>query len=171
MKRSLTAPLVGLGLGATALGGATYVGSSTRCNEGRVVESLAQCQSIVGAANAHQCSAAFAAFSPGAEQVSLTDAPRAIIDRAVFVTTGGTTSAQPVTRALGDFKWRDATGLAREPYRTSCSRSSSSSSSHSGSSSRSSWSSSNSSSDSATHAVQRSGFGSTGRSFSFSSGG
>jgi hypothetical protein len=175
MKRALKAPLIGLGLGATALGGATYVGGSTRCSEGRVVESLAQCQSIVGAASANVCASAFSAFSPGAEQVSLTGAPPpAIADRAVFLTTqpNGAPTAQAVTRAAGDQKWRGTNGSPMEAFRNGCSRSSGSSTS----SSRSSWSSYGgsgvnnsgaSSGTSAVSAVSRGGFGSSG---GFSSG-
>ena len=172
MKRSLTAPLVGLGLGASALGGAAYVGGGTHCTEGRVVESLAQCQSIVGLTNAPVCAQAFGAFSPAAEQVSLTGAaPPAIADRAVFLTTrpNGAPTAAAVTRAAGDPKWRNSAGAVVDPFRNSCSRSRSTGASSSTRSGWSSWSS-GSGVNSGPTTVARSGFGSSGRSFSFSSG-
>ena len=59
MKRSLTAPLVGLGLGASALGGAAYVGGGTHCTEGRVVRNTARSAMAGGAAPVRlTCSAA-----------------------------------------------------------------------------------------------------------------
>ncbi len=178
MKRSLTAPIVGLGLGATALGGAAYVGGGTRCVEGRVIQSLAQCQSIVGAASANVCATAFGAFSPGAEQVSLTGAAPPVVDRAVFLTTrpDGQPTAQSITRSAGDPKWRTQLGEVMNPFRNSCTRTRSSSSyggsGSSSSSTRSSWSSWNSGSgvnsgSSYSHStVSRGGFGSSGSSFS-----
>ncbi|MET0605480.1 MAG: hypothetical protein ABWZ80_03420 [Beijerinckiaceae bacterium] len=166
MKRSLTAPIVGLGLGATALGGAAVYGAGARCHEGRVVDSLAQCTSIVGASGAAACATAFGAFSPGAEQLSLSgSAPTA--QRAVFLTTrpDAQPTAQAVTRAPGDARWRDSLGQVVSPFRNSCSRSSSSSSS-----SRTYWSGygggSGVNSGYSSTSVSRGGFGSSGSSFS-----
>jgi hypothetical protein len=169
MKRSLKAPLVGLGLGATALGGAALYAGGTRCVEGRVVDSLAQCSVLAGgASNAAVCATAFSAFSPANEQVSLTGSAPPVAQRAVFLTTNPNAqpTAQPVTRAAGDTRWRNQLGETMTPFRNSCSRSSSSSSS-----SRSHWSSSGSGVNSgySSTSVSRGGFGSSG--VSFSSGG
>lgn len=155
MKRSITAPLVGLGIGATALGGATYVGSSTRCDEGRVVDTLAQCQSLVGLDSAGICNSAFA-VTPGRERLD-------VVQRAVFLRTGsGAPSAEQITRSAGDQRWLGPGGLAMDPYRRNCSSSRSGSSTSSGSSSRSGWSGSSSSSSSVAHLTSRGGFGSSG---------
>lgn len=163
MKRSLTAPLVGFGIGATALGGAAYVGSSARCEEGRVVETLAQCQSLVGFDSANICQAAFA-VTPDRERLD-------VVDRAVFLRTGsGAPAAEQVTRSAGDQKWSGPGGIVVVPYRRNCASSRSSSHFHSSSSSRSIWSGwgSGSGGGSATHLTSRGGFGS---SRFFSSGG
>ena len=161
-KRSISPPLIGLGVGAVLLGGFAWYGSRTTCTEGRVVENVAQCRSLVGFQYASLCDAAFA-MNPATERLGV------VVERAAFVTTRK--DAQPgvenVVRDAGNPKWRSAfSNQIMEPYRQNCS------SSRSGSGSGGSGSSASSSSGdgSGTHAVARGGFGGTGMGF-FSRGG
>lgn len=163
-KRSLKAPLIGLGAGAALLGSFAWMSSGTVCTEGRIVENPAQCNNLVGWQYGRLCEAAFS-VSPATEQIG-------IIDRAAFVTKreNAEPGVESVIRRAGDPKWRKAfSNDVAEPFRQNCTSSRSSSSS-SGSGGHGGSGSSSSGGDSGTHAVARGGFGGTGLGF-FSGGG
>ncbi|MGL4496065.1 MAG: hypothetical protein ACRCYS_05645 [Beijerinckiaceae bacterium] len=166
-KRSIKPPLIGIGVGAAVLGAAGAYGLTMRgnCSEGRVIESLAQCKSVVGFQHHALCEQAFTRVQPSRSGVA---------DSAVFVTTArgnDVPQVAPLIRNAGEVKWRMTSSQALvEPYRNNCSSSRSGSGSSGGSSARS-WGGGDSGGSSTTtgtdgaHGASRGGFGGTAMSF------
>lgn len=157
-KRSLKAPLIGLGAGAAVLGGLAWYGSDAVCTEGKVAENLQQCRALVGWQYTNLCDTAFST-SAASEQLG-------VIDRGAFIIRrdNQTPAAEAVLRRNGDPKWRKSfSNDVAEPFRQSCSSArSSSGTTSSGGGGRST---SALLPAAGAHAVARGGFGSTGHGF------
>lgn len=159
-KRSLKAPLIGLGAGAAILGGFAWYGSGTTCTEGKVAENLQQCRALVGWQYANLCDNAFST-NPESEQLG-------VIDRGAFIIRrdNQTPAVEGVLRRSGDPKWRKSfSNDVAEPFRESCSSARSSSGHSSSGGSGGGRSTSALLPAAAAHAVARGGFGSTGHGF------